>query len=208
MKIAMLCAVLFAGCAFAAEIVPLPAPQKTGGPALMNAIDARASASGSAFPSGQVSNQALSNILWAASGHNRDGRLWTVPMAMGRAPYCKIYVLTKNGASLYRWRDHSLETVNPADLNSVIPAQAFAQRAPINLIVVTDGKELAAMGSPYGQEMGILLAGAMSQNIYLASQTDNVGARLIYSINRDAAKRELRLAATDEPLFSIVLGKK
>ena len=204
----VLCTVLFAGVVFAADLVPLPPPQKTGGPALMDAINARASASGSAFPAGALSAQELSNLLWAASGNNRDGRLWTVPMAMGRPPYCKIYVIARNGAFLYRWREHALELVNPADLSGVVPAQAFARRAPMNLIVVTDGSELAAMNSPYGQEMGVLLAGAMSQNIYLAAQTDNVGARLIYSIDRDAAKRELRLAPSDEPLFSIVLGKK
>jgi hypothetical protein len=130
-------------------------------------------------------------------------------MAMGRPPYCKIYVITKSGTSLYDWRSHALVQVSAADLTGVVPAQAFAQRAGVNLIVVTDGKALADLGGgATAQEMGHILAGAISQNVYLAAQPLNLDVRLIYSISRDAAVKELGLASGDTPLFSIVLGKK
>ncbi len=203
-----LAAAFFAGAVSAADAVRLPAPQKSGGPALLDAVNARASAPGGGFPSGQLSQQDLSTLLWAASGLNRDGRLWTVPMAMGRPPYCKLYVITKTGTSLYDWRNHALVPVSSADFTGTVPAQGFAKAAPVNLIVVVDGAELAALRSPYGEEMAHILAGAMSQNVYLAAQAVNAGARLIYSIDRNAAVRDLGLSSGDVPLFSIVLGKK
>ncbi len=206
---AMLATVLFALlCAGLATAVDLPAPRKSGGPDLLTAIDNRASAPSSAFTEQPLTRQELSTILWAATGHNRNGRLWTVPMAMGRPPYCKIYVIEKAGTFLYNWETHALDQVTTKDLTKVIPAQAFAQNAGTNLIVVTDGRELSDMNSPYGEEMSHVLAGAISQNVYLAAQADGILPRLIYSIDREAATRELGLASGDKPLFSIVLGRK
>lgn len=197
---------LFSGV-FAADI-KLSAPKKTGGMPLFEAIDQRSSARQGDFPSGAISNDALSTILWAASGHNRDGRLWTVPMAMGNPPYCKIYVTSKDGVHLYDWKTHSLKEVSGDNVQENIPMQQFAKSAPMNLYVVSDGPELAGMKSPFGDEFGLVLAGAMSQNIYLACQDLGVGARLVYSIRREEASKALKLNAGDIPYFAIILGKK
>lgn len=204
----VLCALLCAASACAEDLIPLPAPQKSGGPELLAAIDRRASAPGSAFPKGDLSTGDVSTLLWAASGHNRDGRLWTVPMAMGRAPYCKIYVVSPSGSYRYDWQRHALEQVSREDLTETIPSQSFAKQAPMTLVVVADGRELAAMSSPFGEEFAAVLAGAMSEHVYLAAQALNVGVRLVYSIDRDAAKKGLALADGDTPYFGIVLGKQ
>lgn len=192
---------------FAADI-QLPPPQKTGGTPLFEAIDQRASAKQADFPSGEISNEALSTILWAASGHNRDGKLWTVPMAMGNPPYCKIYVTSKDGVFLYNWETHSLKEISKDPVHGTIPMQQFAKSAPMNLYIVADSAELERLKSPFGDEFGLVLAGAMSQNIYLACDAVGVGARLVYSIRRNEATAALRLDAGDTPYFAIIMGKK
>lgn len=199
-------ALVFGAVAFAAD-TKLPPPQKTGGPALFEAIDHRSSPGQSDFPAGALSQQDLSTILWAASGHNRDGVKWTVPMAMGRAPYCKIYITTTEGVQLYNWKNHSLETVSTDNVHADLPIQGFAQKAPLNLYIVADGAEIAAMKAPQGEEFCAVLAGAMSQNIYLAAQGVDVGARVVYSIKREEAMKKLKLAKGDKALFVIVMGK-
>lgn len=204
--IALAFAAVAAGVAAAAE-VKLPAPQKTGGMPLFEAIDKRASAPQSPFPSGTLSEQDWSTILWAASGHNRNGRLWTVPMAMGYPPYCKVYITRADGVFLYNWKNHSLEQVNGDNVHASIPMQEFAKKSPAALYVVVDGRQIAALKSPFGDEFGPVLAGAMSQNVYLACLGVDVGARLIYSIKREEASKLLKLADGDTPLFAIVLGK-
>ena len=204
----ILSATLFTGAAFAAETIPLPPPQKSGGPEVLTAIDNRGSEPGSNFPIGAISQQELSTILWAASGTNRDGEMWTVPMALGRPPYCKIYVVAKDGSYLYDWEAHALQRVSREDFTGAIPIQPFGQKAPITLVIVADGKEVAQMSGPFAQEFPLVLAGSMSQNIYLAAQAENVGVRLVYSIKRDVAQTALRLDRSDKAIFGIILGKK
>ncbi len=204
--VAMLLAVMTVSAC--AGDINLPAPQKTGGPDLFTAIDERQSASGASFPAGALTNEDLSTILWAASGKNRDGSKWTVPMAMGRPPYCKIFITNERGVYLYEWNSHTLKHISEARVHSLIPLQSFAKNVPCNLYVVTDAKALAEFKGPMSSELGPLLGGMMGQNVYLASQALGVGARLIYSIDRDQAAKHLQLPEGDTALFAICLGKR
>lgn len=186
----------------------LPAPQKTGGLPVLEAIDQRGSYTHNGLPTGKLDAQDLSTILWAASGNNRDGRLWTVPMAMGRPPYCKVYVATDEGAFLYNWRKNELEEVSKDKVNPDIVMQDAFKAAPAVIYLVADGEEMRKMNNPMSDEFVLVLAGAMSQNIYLACGGVDVGARVVYSIKRDEAKKLLKLGENDKALFAIPVGKK
>ena len=88
---------LGATSAFAVE-GKLPDPQTNGGPTVLTAIEERASAPGKGFPTGAISDEDLGTLLWAASGRNRENKGWSVPMAMGKPPYCTVYVVGQDGA--------------------------------------------------------------------------------------------------------------
>ncbi len=192
----------------AAEDITLPKPQKTGGTPLFEALDARTSAGQQNFPSKKLDWNDFSTILWAASGLNRDGSKWTVPMGMGKPPYCAVYLTIDSGVYRYDWKNHLLKHVSDKDVRTLLPEQPFAKNAPAAIYVVADGEALAAIPRPgWGAEWGPLLAGAMSQNVYLACGGINAGTRLLYSIDRGLAKKELKLGPKDEPLFVMVLGK-
>lgn len=193
---------------FAAEGA-LPAPKKTGGAPLFEAIDMRNSASQKEFPAGKVGPEDLSAILWAASGLNRDGSKWTVPMAMGKPPYCKIYVADDDGVTVYDWKTHSLARVTADNVKSEIAMQEFVRNAPQILILVMDSAELAQFkDAQHRNEFGLILVGSMSQNIYLAADALGVGTRFIYSINRDVIARRLGLASEDRAVCVMPIGKK
>jgi Nitroreductase len=205
----MVCGIaVFAASLQAGEVIKLPAPQKTGGVDVLKAIDMRASASGAEFPKGKLSRQDLSTLLWAASGLNRDGNeKWTVPMAMGRPPYTKVYVTDKEGVYLYDWQNHALVVVSTdTKAHGSIPMQGFGKTASTNIYMVPDMAQLSE--SSNGEEWGALLAGAMSQNIYLAAEAVGVGARLVYSIERERAGEAFGLKDGETALFAIILGKK
>lgn len=192
-----------------AEDISLPAPRKTGGTPLFQAIDTRGSAGQKDFPKGQLDANDLSTILWAATGTNRDGAKWTVPMGMGRPPYCKVYVATDDGVFLYDWKNNALKSVNSRNVKALLPEQQFAKDAPAQIYIATDGKALAGMpNKAWAAEWGALLAGAMSQNIYLACEGIGVGTRLLYSMDRDLVREHCKLAPEDTPLFVMVLGKR
>lgn len=207
----LVCTALFLAMtcpAVLAADINLPQPQKTGGAPVLDALDQRGSAAGNDFPTGNLDMQDFATILWAASGHNRDGAKWTVPMAMGKAPYVKIYVTLDEGCFLYDWQAHKLIQVSETNAKTIIPGQGFAKKAPAAIYFVGDGKKLAEF--PKGamtEEFALVLAGAMSQNVYLACAAVNVGARVVYSVDRDAMKTHFKLDESDLPYFAMFLGK-
>jgi len=105
--LAFLLALSTVGGLFAADI-DLPAPQKTGGMPLMEALARRAT--GRAFDARELSTQQLANLLWAGFGVNRpDGRR-TAPSASNMQEI-EIYVLLPTGAYVYDAAKHHLRQV-------------------------------------------------------------------------------------------------
>jgi len=185
----------------------LPEPRTSGGGGVFDALSGRASASQGGFPSGEISAEELSTILWAACGRNRPEKGLTVPTAMALDPYAKIYVLGARGSFLYNWKNHTLDTVGRDDLRGAVGRQSFVSRAAYVLVIASDGRALAAFNSPRAGEWGAVLAGAMSQNIYLAAGAMNIGTRYMASMNEDAVRSGLKLAAGDTPICLMPLGK-
>ena len=123
-----------------AQSIDLPAPQKTGGLPLMDALAKRSTAR--AFDSKELSTQQLSSLLWAAFGINRlDGKR-TAPSAMNFQE-TDIYVLLKQGAYIYNAKSNKLDLVVAEDIRSLGGTQAFVTNAPVTLIYVAD---LSKMG--------------------------------------------------------------
>ena len=200
-------AVLFPSGVASAD-VPLPAPQRTGGPGLFDAIGSRASALGADFASmGEVSPEKLSTILWAATGLNRGEKGWTVPMAMGMEPYVKIYVARSDGTFLYDWRAHALKEVSKEDVRGRVGKQDFVAKAPCTLIFVSDSAALSKkFKDDDGEEFAAVAAGAMTQNIYLASGALGIGTRYIRSARDDEIERILSLPDDDDVLCIMPMG--
>jgi len=206
MKKSLLFVMMLSTLSFTASIAcaqsgKLPAPQTTGGVPAFEAIENRASATSAQFPTGDISRQELSTLLWAAAGRNRGGSGWTVPTAMGRDPYVSIYVASKDGMFLYNGREHSLEQLFAGDARAKVSAQSFANSAPYILVFVIKG---ADVGAVFGQA----LVGAMTQNVYLAAQSLNIGGRFMATMQQDVVRRELKLADDDVAVCIMPLGKR
>lgn len=199
----------FSGAAFAAD-TKLPAPMKDGGPNVLKAIDERASTPQTGFPAAKLSPAELGTVLWAATGLNRDGEnKWTVPMAIGLPPYCKLYVLDETGAYLYDWENHALQMVTDKDIRTDIIMQDFAKKAPQSILMVLDDNGPAAKikDAEGRKEMELTALGAMSQNMYLSVQALNAGTRMVFSIERAKAKELLQLPEGLQPVCVMLLGK-
>lgn len=156
--------------------VDLPAPQKTGGKPLMEALALRATSR--AFDKRDLAVQQLSDLLWAAFGINRADGKRTAPSAKNNQEI-DLYVLLKRGTFRYHAQAHRLEPVSPADLRAYGAMQTFALDAPVTLVLVAD---LAKTGTgPLEQRRAWAHAdaGYISQNIYLycASTGLATGAR-------------------------------
>ncbi len=188
----------------AAETIKLPAPKKTGGGDLLAAIDKRGS--GTTFK-GAVTDEELATILWAATGRNRANNGWTVPMAMGRPPYGKIYVVGENGTFLYDWENHSLVKVIGDDIRGEIGMQGFVKNSYYILLFTTNDTEIKKLNASLVGELAGYAIGAMSEHVYLAAGAFDIKTRFIMSVNKDEARKRLSLAQEETPHCIMTLGR-
>ena len=187
--------------------ITLPTPQTKDGMSLFESLKKRASTPGGGFPAGQVTDDELSTVLWAASGLNRGKTGWTVPMAKGKAPYVRIYVASEKGTFLYEWDGHYLREINNKDIRGDIGQQSFTKRAAYSLIFVSDANALTDIKPDEVANFSYTAVGAMSQNVYLAAAALKLSARYIHSIKSETISQELQLPKDDVPLGMILLGK-
>ncbi len=201
----VLCAfiVLAASQAFAANIsAPLSPPVRSGGVPVLDAIERRHSSLARDFFSGDVTQEQLSTLLWAASGRNRGGRGWVVPTVKGKDPYVAVYVLADNGVFLYNGEHHSLQKISPdGAAKSRAPMQEFARSAAYILAFVRQGSALEGAHSlSLGDSFGYTLVGAMTQNIYLAAPSVGVGVRYLVAFDEKILQEALKLEPHATPL--------
>lgn len=192
-------AVSTAACA--ANIV-LPDPDKTGGPAVLAAINGRASALQEPFAKQELTLRELSTILWAATGKNREPKGWTVPLAMGREPYVSIYVLLKSGGYLYNWEKNALiDASNQPRLISKAANQDYAKTAPCLLVFVS-------RGTMNVDQYNYIAVGAMSQNAYLAAEALGLKARFLESFNKLSIESALMLGPVMNVCGIMAVGRQ
>ena len=112
-----------------------------------------------------LSDQDLSDLLWAAQGQNRpDGHL-TAPTAMNRQEI-SLYVFTAKGVSLYDPKSHSLKQVAEGDHRDMVASrQDFAKTAPVCLVTVGDFGKFGSINE-YAAMVAVD-AGIVTQNIDL-----------------------------------------
>ena len=201
---ALLC---FGTVAFAQDI-KLPDPQTTGGKGIYDTLKERSSASLATFPQNSLSLQELSNILWAATGLNRPGKGWTTPYGRGVEPYNKIYIACQKGVSLYDWKTHSLKKISSNDIRGNIATQAGAGTAPVIAIIVSDCEALANVAKERARDWAYIASGAITQNMYLAAASMDIGTRYIVNMREDTLRKELQLNQSDLLLCLMPLGKK
>ncbi|MDL2284335.1 SagB/ThcOx family dehydrogenase [Oxalobacter sp. OttesenSCG-928-P03] len=204
---ALLFSALVCFCASVFADTKLPEPQMTGGKGIFDVLKARSSAKLNTFPQKPLSLQELSNLLWAATGLNRAEKGWTTPYGMGMAPYNKIYVACDKGVSLYDWKTHSLKSVSTKNIKGMVGKQAAVASAPVILIIVSDSKAMGNVTGERAKTWADIASGAMSQNIYLAAASMDIGTRYIVSMNTDVISKELQLNANDMPINIMPLGK-
>ena len=203
-----ICCVFLVSAAVAAENA-LPKPATEGGKGVLAAINSRASATRDQFPVNPISEQDLSTLLWAASGRNREGNGWTVPVAMGKDPYCAVYVAKPDGVFRYDGKSHSLIEISKENILPGITSQTAVTKAPVILIFVIDGKKISEFGDPVRRaSFGYLLVGAMTENIYLAADSLNIGARYMATLNEVFVREKLGLLSSDIPVCIMPIGHR
>jgi len=193
MTLAIAALVSLSACA--QQNIKLPAPQKSGGKSLMEAIALRQSTR--SYESKAISEQQLSNILWAAYGFNRADKR-TVPSANNKQAF-EVYVAMEKGVYLYDAAANTLELKIAKDLREVTGRQPFVKTAPVNLVFVYDTKKQPNENMAYAD------CGFISQNVYLVCAAEGL-ATVVRGMVDPALHQAMSLPADKKIVMAQTIG--
>ncbi len=169
---------------------------------------------------GEVSLQALADILWAAQGVNRNaGPFGGIGLTAGSASNSqemRVYVLLEEGAYLYEPEPHRLAAVAARDLRPLAIGrgqQPAGAEAPVRLVYVVDLERFQHSGFPepglYDPEIQksyyYVDVGLIAQNVYLAATALGL-AVWFHNCDKQTLSEALDLGPELRPLFGQTIG--
>jgi SagB-type dehydrogenase family enzyme len=169
-----------------AQNINLPTPQKKGGKPLMEALAERKS--NRTFSEQKLTEQELSNLLWAANGINREDGRRTAPSARN-CQEIEIYVIMPEATYLYDYKEHKLTFVKKGDFRT-LATNDFAHKAPIFLLYVANYDKMKDMSNETRDLYSATDCGNVSQNVYLYCTSAGFNTVALGNINREKAKEE------------------
>jgi SagB-type dehydrogenase family enzyme len=185
------------------ETIKLPAPQKTGGMSLMEALANRQSQR--SYSSRELTQQQMSNLLWAAYGVNRPNGYRTAPSARAVHEY-DIYIIKNDGWYVYDADQHAMLKMGNENLQEHAGSQDYVQTAPVNLVFVADFDRMEV----YNEEMKVFYSatnvGFISQNIYLWCASEGLGTVVRGLIDKGKAKEVLKLRPNQQVILAQTVG--
>jgi len=172
------------------EKITLPQPIKTGGMPLMEALSKRSSDRGP-FSGKALTQQQMSDLLWAAWGINRPDGKRTAPSA-SNAQEIDIYIFTAEGAYRYDAPEHALYPVKKGDFRKEVVTRDFGSTA-VDIFFVADLDKRRG-SEEQKQQMSAIDTGYISQNIYLYCASEGLGT-IVYtgSLSREKVAEHLGL---------------
>ena len=188
----------------APQAIALPPPAMAGGKSLMQSLKDRQSIR--EYADRALSNQDLSNILWAAWGVNRtkdDGR--TAPRWRD-AYLLDIYVIRADGVWLYEPKMHRLLFHMAGDLRGqTTTGQPFVATAPANLAYAVDTSKIKGESESDKNATAGATAGVTGQNVYLYCASAGLATVFRESVPAALAKT-LQLPAGQVIQFAQTIG--
>jgi len=193
------------------SIIKLPEPQTELDFPLMKALEQRRSIR--KWKATSISEQELSNLLWAACGvtqkpYGNVKSKRTAPSACN-SQEIRVYVLLETGVYLYNEDNHELIEMVAKDIRGFTGTQKMMRAAPVGLVFVAD---LSRMKSPYLRSMEAkrfsawVDTGYISQNVYLYCVAANMGTVAISLVDRDQLHELMELREHEKIVLTQVVG--
>ena len=197
-------ALLTINTAIAQDLVKLPEPDKTGGKPLMQALNERSSSRD--FINKDLTEQQLSDLLWAAYGINRpeDGK-HTTPTSRNKQDI-EIYVTVKKGVFLYIPEEHALTQISNEDLRKVTGKQPFVKDAAVNLVYVSDFNKLGNSDDNTKMMTAATHCGFIGQNVYLYCASEGLISVFRAWIDKNEIREALQLKENQKVIYSQTVG--
>jgi nitroreductase len=189
-KFLVLFVVLASLAGLSAQPIDLPAPQKSGGMPVMEALAKRATAR--AFDSRELSVQQLADLCWSGFGVNRADGKRTAPSANNKQEI-QIYVLLKQGAYVYDAAQNRLQPVVAEDVRALVRSQA-----PATLLYVADLAKRGAGTPESRRQVACIDSGFISENVYLYCASEGLATGYRGGFDGTALRPKLALRPDQE----------
>ncbi|MDR1962454.1 MAG: nitroreductase family protein [Planctomycetaceae bacterium] len=180
-----------------AQDIVLPAPQRSGGKPLLDAINERQSIKDPAET--PIDLQTLSDLLWAAYGFNREDRR-VVPSPLNKQELF-VYVVLKEGIYLYDAKANKLFEKVKGDHRTIAGKQDYVYVAPVNFLYVVDKSKETGTGA-------YISCGCAAQDVYLVCASKGLACAVRTGIDKDAVHKLLKFNAQHEVIAGQTIGNK
>ena len=162
------------------------------------------------YASEPLSQEAISQLLWAAQGVTSDTGARTAPSAGGLYPL-ELYLLTGQGVFHYLPDGHRLKRLAGDDLREPVAVAGLGQgalfEAPAVVVLTAVFDRTAGKYGERAERYVVLEAGHCAQNILLQAVALGLGAVPIGAFNDAEIASVLDLPAGHEPLYLIPIGQ-
>lgn len=197
--------ILLLTAALSAKEITLPKAKMDGGKGLYETLAGRATSR--EFSTKELTRKQLSQILWSAAGVNREkeGKR-TSPSAWGNNEV-ELYVLLKEGTFKYLPLSHSLKEISNEDNRKFGGIQEFVAEAPVTIILVADLSKITQVkDEPTQLNLSYIDAGYISQNIYLAAESEGLVTGARGMLDHKKLAEVLKLSATQRVIVGNSVG--
>jgi SagB-type dehydrogenase family enzyme len=188
----------------AAPPVALPAPARSGGMALNDALAHRRSVR--SFQPVRLTLQEVSQLLWAAQGVTDDKGHRTAPSAHAQY-FLHLYLAQPEGFYEYLPTAHALRKLSDKDLRAALSSQPTVQAAPAVFLIAGEYDRATKLAD---RETALRLvnleAGHTAQNLLLEATALDLGAVPVGGIDANQTARAASLPATITPIYLVPVG--
>jgi nitroreductase len=192
---------VFAAPGFSQEMRPirLPKPQTSGGKPLMDVLRERHSSR--EYSTEKLSEQTLSNLLWAAHGLNRPVAAKGAPNHTNPSGHnvqeVDVYVATAEGLFVYDELANALKPVRGGDIRPLTgnAGQKFVADAPVNLIYVADLSKIKGEDSAMKQALPYATTLGIAENVYLYCASEGLATVVRLMFDKEILGKAMGLRA-------------
>ena len=182
-----------------AESVALPAPAKTGGMPLMQALAERKTVRD--YKPGELDAATLSEILYAANGVNRPDGKRTIPTAMNKQDL-EVYVALPGAAYHYDAKENKLVRIDAGDFRAdLIMNKNMAKNAAAILVYASDSTKF-----PNDIKYPAIHVGEASQDVYLYCASKGLGTVSLGMYDEKGVRKVFKLDGKMTVILAQAIG--
>jgi len=192
----------------AARIINLPKPKTNSTFSLERSIYKRRSER--EFHTRELTDEQLSQILWAAQGITETSFGFRTAPSAGALYPLHIYVVKKDGVFRYLPDSHSLVELSREDQRASLVRAALGQssirEAPVSIVISANFAITQAKYGPRAFRYVCMEIGHVAENIQLQAVALGLGSVPLGAFWDDVIKSALNIPENQDPLYIIPIG--